>query len=273
MKETQTIIVTPAGRKRYLEILFNHLSKQKKDFTVWQLWLNTENQEDIEFCKSLERHYDWIECYDLDVPFRGLKSIYTFFKYCINKDCVYIRLDDDVVYLEKGFIRKFATARKKNPVPFLMYANIVNNVLCDHIHQRIGALSLNPCPINYSVMDEIGWADPQVAKVKHDSFFENYYQNNIDSYKFNFFWRLKLHNVERCSINAISWLGERFAEFGGVVGEDEEQWLSVDKPVHDGSYNVIYGDALCVHYAFYTQRDFIDSQDYILKKYKTISLL
>jgi hypothetical protein len=186
---------------------------------------------------------------------------------------VYIRLDDDIVYLEKDFVRKLATARKENPIPFLMYANIVNNVLCDHIHQRIGALSLNPHPISYSVMDQIGWADPQVAKAKHDSFFEHFAQNSIDDYKFNVSWILKLYGIERCSINAIAWLGQRFAEFGGKVGQDEEQWLSVDKPAGDNSYNVICGNALCVHYAFYTQRDFIDAQQYILKKYKEISLL
>lgn len=36
------IIVTPAGRKRYMEILSSHLDKQRSDFDEWHIWQNTE---------------------------------------------------------------------------------------------------------------------------------------------------------------------------------------------------------------------------------------
>ena len=35
------IIVTPAGRKRYLAILIKYLVKQKHSFDSWQIWCNT----------------------------------------------------------------------------------------------------------------------------------------------------------------------------------------------------------------------------------------
>ena len=58
-------IVTPAGRQRYLELLFLHLKSQKADFHHWTLWLNTNNQADIDYCKKLEkekkRHRQTIE--------------------------------------------------------------------------------------------------------------------------------------------------------------------------------------------------------------------
>jgi hypothetical protein len=270
---TKTIIVTPAGRKRYLEILLNNLLKQKNDFSVWQLWLNTDNQDDIDYCKSLEQEYDWIKCYDLDIPFAGNISIHTFFKYTTEKDHIYIRLDDDIVYFEKDFVRKMSSFRIKNPEPFLIYANIINNAICDHIHQRIGALPHSVGQIGHSCFDNVGWQSGLVAEQKHNVFFDHMLKGTLNVYKFSPQWILKVYSPERCSINAISWLGSRFAEFEGKVGSDEEQWLSVDKPIADNAYNTICGDALCVHYAFYTQRDHVDACPHILNKYREISNL
>jgi len=272
-KKHKTVIVTPAGRKRYLEVLLKNLIKQKDDFSIWQLWINTENQEDIDYCKSLEKEHSWIKCYDLDIPYHGINSIHTFFKYTTESNVVYIRLDDDIVYLEKNFIRKLANERAKDPEPFLIYGNIVNNAICDHIHQRIGALPLSISEMSYDCLCPVAWANGQVAEQKHKNFFNHVENGTLNAYKFNQ-WNLRPHAAERCSINCISWLGSRFAEFGGKVGEDEEAWLSVDKPMMDKtSYNKIYGNALCVHYAFYTQREHVDSCPHILDKYIEIASL
>ena len=56
------IVVTPAGRKRYLKILLKNLQKQKNDFDEWHLWENTRNKEDEIYIKELEKKYDWIKC-------------------------------------------------------------------------------------------------------------------------------------------------------------------------------------------------------------------
>lgn len=59
----------------------------------------------------------------------------------------------------------------------------------------------------------------------------------------------------------------------GNVGNDEEQWLSVDKPRSMGNAhrNVIYGGAICAHFSFYTQRDHLDRTD-ILQQYKELAV-
>jgi len=38
------ILVTPAGRKKYLEILFNHLKNLKNEFDEWILRVNPATQ-------------------------------------------------------------------------------------------------------------------------------------------------------------------------------------------------------------------------------------
>jgi hypothetical protein len=69
----------------------------------------------------------------------------------------------------------------------------------------------------------------------------------------------------------ISWLGKEFKKFNGDVGLDEEEWLSCDKPKQIQMPNIIFGDSLFVHYAFFTQRQYLDNTN-ILETYKKISI-
>ena len=84
------IVVTPAGRKRYLKILLQNLQKQKNDFDEWHLWENTRNNEDKEYILSLEKKYDWIKCIKRNIPknIKGwIPGIHYFCDYC----CYYCR--------------------------------------------------------------------------------------------------------------------------------------------------------------------------------------
>ena len=55
------IVVTPAGRKKYLEKLYLHLKNQKQDFHYWHLWVNTSDINDINYMKELEKNNLWIK--------------------------------------------------------------------------------------------------------------------------------------------------------------------------------------------------------------------
>jgi hypothetical protein len=57
-------------------------------------------------------------------------------------------------------------------------------------------------------------------------------------------------------------------KFGGIVPGDDEEWLSVIKPTELGVDNCINGDAIVVHFAFYTQRKQLDELN-ILNRYGT----
>jgi hypothetical protein len=44
----KVVVVTPAGRKQYLEILFKYILNLKSVITEYRLWVNTTNNDDIE---------------------------------------------------------------------------------------------------------------------------------------------------------------------------------------------------------------------------------
>lgn len=286
-------IVTPAGRKKTLSILFKNLQAQKEHFDIWTLWLNTTNREDIDYCKSLEKKYSWIKTIDLSVPYSETFSIYSFFKHACNPNILYIRLDDDIVWLEPNFIKNLSDFRSKNPQYFLVYGNIINNSIIDHLHQRYGNYSmvkglwgssdLKPERVIldtnesdkiddiiwYSTFCDKGWASGQIAEKKHNIFLKSIADNDLERFKFNI-WIL--YSYERVSINCISWLGSEFAKFNGLVGQDEENWLAHEYPKLIEKPNVIYGQVLSAHYAFRTQREHLEKTN-VLERYDAIAPL
>ncbi len=253
------IVTSPAGRRRYLGLLAAHLAAQKGDFDEWHLWCNTGDSQDVRFMDDLAARHDWIKVVHAEGldPARGSANIHRFFQGCAEPGTAYLRLDDDVVWLEPGFVGKMFAFREQNPQYFLVYANIVNNAVIAHLHDRAGRVSSASGRAAYTCMCPVGWKSPEYALDLHTAFLRSLRAGATDDWHSSFD-RWELHGFERVSINAIAWLGEEFAAFGGVVGEDEEQWLAVDKPRQLNKMNCIFGGALCAHFAFFTQRDLLD---------------
>ena len=253
--DMKRVVVTPAGRKRYLEILVQHLAAQRDAFDVWILLVNTSVVEDIGFCERLAaRHPDWIETRYAtgSNPGEGSHNIHRFLnEFCIDPETVYLRLDDDVVYLAPGFVREMFDFRLANPHPFLVYSNIINNAIVAWIHQKLGNFSYERLS-GYDCVDEIGWKDPRFAETLHRAFLAD----PVDpKWKFRE-WHAT--EYERVSINAISWFGKDLAV--EPVDRDEENWFATWRPKVLERPNVICGTAICVHFAFFTQREYLESQ-------------
>jgi len=258
------VVVVPAGRKQYLEILIEYLLKLREVIDEVRFWINTINENDIKYMESVNKKYpDFITLEYLTIKHNNNLSIYSFFKNCKQYDTVYVRFDDDVVMIDDiDAFKSFLKFRIENSNYFLVYANILNNAVISHLHNRFGTINTDKGIAGYSCLDNLGWKNPEFAINLHNQILT---KNDLKSFRFNKFWIL--HHYERVSINCISWLGEEFAKFDGIVGQDEEQWLSSDKPKLISKKNVIFGDFVVVHYSFFTQRSEIDKTD-ILSRYK-----
>jgi hypothetical protein len=261
----KVIAVTPAGRKRYVEILKNYILTNEI-IDEWQIWQNTTNQEDIEYFAKLEKANDKIVVEKRPGRVGHCGDIHKFFDKCIEKNTVYVRFDDDVVWMEKDAVKNIVSFRTVHPEYFLVYGNIINNAICDHIRQRLGAFETN-MPMGHAVTDTNAWRNPFIAELKHRNLIEKIKNKDTKNFVFNE-WVLTL--FERVSINVISWLGEEFAKFDGKVNENEEQWLSVVKPREINKPNSICGNALFGHFSFFVQRAHMDGTN-ILGIYKEMA--
>jgi len=259
------VIVTPAGRKRYLNILKKYIFASKI-VDEWKIWQNTLNLEDINYIKEISLEDKRVVVENRPLPLGTSYCIHKFFNNCIENNTVYIRFDDDIIWMKDDAIENLAKFRIENPKYFLVYGNIVNNSICDHLHQRCNDI-YHAFPITYNCMDHNAWKNVILAERKHKILIENIKKNNFKGYNI---LNWTLHDYERVSINVISWLGEEFKKFNGVVGVDEEAWLSCVKPQELQKKSCICGNALFAHFAFYTQRHHLD-QTNLIEIYEDIS--
>ena len=266
----RVVIVTPAGRRRYLEILIKYVESLRPIVDEYRLWVNTVDNNDIAFMQLYEKNnpgFVTLEYLPDDAIWNKCNTIFHFFKNCQDPNTLYVRFDDDIVYLDSPTkFTQFLKFRKDNPQYFLVYANTINNAICSHLHQKKGVIDTSKGIAKYDCVDSIGWNSGEFAKLIHNTAL-----NSKDLSEFRMSNWLLTKN-ERVSINAISWRGDYFHTFDGKVTNDEEIFLACTKPAKDKMYNIIYGDFLCIHYAFYSQRDIVDKDTTILARYRARSL-
>lgn len=255
------IIVTPAGRKQFLEILYNNLYAVRDQFDEWILWANTDNKEDLDYIRHLSESNDFIRCIDLDVPYNGNFSIASFFKYAKDVNSVYLRLDDDICFVDKSAIENIFNYRISNPEPFLVYGNIVNNAIINYIQQRSGRLSYSSGANTYAGLEYIKRNTEAIAAETHRFFIDKINLSRVADVKFDYSW--KLLSYERASINAVAWLGSDFDSFDGIPDfsgqkdEDEEEFLACTMPKRLKRPNEIYGNAVFAHFSYRPQLDYL----------------
>lgn len=265
-KDYRIVVVTPSGRSGYQSILFEHLKKHRHIIDEYRIWQNTTNTNDINFLLQLNESYDWVSI-DSRKKVGGTRHIGQYFDRCCEDNTIYIRLDDDIVYLDNNFFTNLIEFRINNPDYFLVFGNIVNNDICNHFHHRFGAFKYDG-HIPYGCAAN-AWQNPQLAEDIHRQFIVNLKNNKIQSYYFD---RYILYEHPRFSINAICWFGTDMyyvhKYLGGIV-HDEEQDITVTKTQLIKKYNCICGSALCSHFSFFTQREYLDKTN-ILDFYKEL---
>lgn len=249
----KVVCVTPAGRKRYIDVLARYIRRDWVLIDEWHLWQNTENAADI---GCLEWHGGdllqptVIRTVSAPGPYNAARICH-FFPYACEPGTIYLRFDDDIVWVQPGAIERMLAFRLAHPEYFLVGGNIVNNPVCAHRHQRVGALVVDHKIENHYI-DEIAWK--YLGPEQHAQFL---LQRNKDAYHFP---HEQLRMNQRFGIQFISWLGDEFAKFGGKLPhEDEEKWLTAEAPGQFGKPNALCGTALAVHFAYTEQRRTLDA--------------
>jgi hypothetical protein len=245
--------------------------------------MNTgDNQaEDEAWLKSLPATYgDWVELRYLEEEYYKIRPIQMrtglfYAHHTIEEDTIYIRLDDDIVFIEDAFFTNLLDFRIDNPDYFLVMANIINNSIVSYIHQEI----LHTIPDIYGsieawCMDPISWGNGQFAAMLHKTLIKHIQEGSTDEL---FFDHADLVDAARFSISCFCFFGRDFAKFDGVIGQrrtgkirfDEEVWLCEVYPTLEHKLNTICGTALVAHYSFLRQRPYLDKTD-ILETYRAI---
>jgi hypothetical protein len=134
------VCATPAGRKRYLKILVRQILASPL-VDEYQLWKNTTDPSDIQFIHDVQATDPRVRVIEPTLrPPGPTSSIGQFYRHCVDDDTIYIRFDDDVVFIEPDFFPKFLRFRVENQQYFLVFPNIINNAVCTYIQAARGAI-------------------------------------------------------------------------------------------------------------------------------------
>lgn len=160
------------------------------------------------------------------------------------QDAIFLKCDDDMVYIDIDKLGDFVEFRRTNPKYLVVSANVVNNGVCAWFQQEAGSI---PASVGDFERPPGGfggslWVGPDKAARLHD-----YFLSTPDK-------RLPLPEkvvdwTERQSINFIAWLGRDLVHMALPKGDDEKA-LTVELPELLGRPTAIYSDFMVSHLSF-----------------------
>lgn len=250
------VIVIPGGTFPEVEILCNHLKHEVNYFDECELWLNTTDKHNIDKMIQMEKKFGFIKCVERSFEtFYGIEGIKKFVNLRCKEDCLYIRLDNDIVFIENGAIKKLVDLRLQSDC-FMVFGNIVNNPFSYHMYQKLGLLKDMPnFELKYNNQSR---NSGEIMLKMHEMFISDVKKNDIKKYYFdNYSYDYKELQIP---VNVISWFGKNLDK--EIVG-NEEFWMN-SRP----GINCVCGNALFSHLSYASQRTNLDESNLI--NYKKI---
>ncbi|MEX2113107.1 MAG: hypothetical protein WD845_07970 [Pirellulales bacterium] len=256
----RVISVTPAGRRRYLAALVPHLLRQRHIIDEHHWWLNTTDADDIRYVEQVTaEHPKFFKIRRKEVrPDLQLgENIWRYFRDYARPNTLYIRFDDDILYVADDAVDNLVRYRLAHREPLLVLGNIINNAVCTHFHQQAGLVPWHWGEVRNECMDHNGWWRGEFARRLHALVLDELRHDGLERWKQV---ALPVEGTRRFSINVISWLGDDLAGVPELAQDriDEEPFLTETLPSRLGRPTVACPAALFVHFAFYPQRPLLE---------------
>lgn len=264
------IVVTPAGRERYLRLL-SHYVLASPEVVEWQLWDNCRTEADRRYLRALAATDPRCTIKELPGADGGFNIIGDFYRFCDDPDALYLRFDDDVVYIEPSFFERFMARALAAKGEALWFAPlIINNAVCGSLLKHLSNVEITG-PITAQAMCPFAWAHASFPKALHPVFIDAVRRGRLDAF------RVPDRDIRmsRFSINALAFFGSEIAGIGDLFlppAGDEEEWFSVALPAKLDRCGRVFGDLVVAHFSFYTQERKLLQTDILDAYYSLASL-
>jgi hypothetical protein len=265
------IVVTPAGREKYLRLLSHYILKSP-EVAEWHLWDNCRNETDRAYLHALAASDPRCKLKQLPNADGGWGIIGAFFQFCDDPDALYLRFDDDVVFIEEGFFSKFierAEAERGKAIWFTPI--VVNNAICNFLLKHFSRVEITG-PITCQAMCPFSWAYPNFPEALHPVLIEAVRQGRLGDFRVPD----REVRLSRFSINALGFFGAEKVALGDLFLPPgylaEEEWLSAILPAKLDRAGKIFGDLLVAHFSYYTQEHRLLQTDILDAYYRLAGL-
>lgn len=275
------IACIPYGRAKYVSILIQYIIHYVDNGIIdeCQFLMNTDNKDDIEYAISLSEIYPWLKLvYLSDNNKKDAVRVKDFYYQWKDPNAVYLKIDDDITYIDPFGLKEFLEFRINHPEYFIVFPTIINSAATSFYYQKLGIIPptnpmigtsyIDPEPKyekfwrgGIHTLDSVAWGNPQFTEYLHNLFIENKDRFRVTNWE--------LINYENININFIALLGKDLVNINSYCENDEDD-LTFIKPKELNKICCMYGNFPVSHYAFWSQRSYLDSTD-VLNKYQELS--
>lgn len=280
INNTRVVTWTPYGRAETVSILVKYM---KRDFDAglideYHLFMNTDENQDVDraYAEKLAEQYDWIKLKprpsDIEVLHPKQLNTGRYYRYAIEPNTVYVRFDDDIVYVHERALERLVQAELASP-SLVTFPIIWHNAICSYYLQTMGKI-----PRSFGVvgapycMDPVGWADQNFAENIHYLLLDHIEEGTVDG--------LFLHHDIQLPVGlqfsvscfaAHSDIYRAMTPPGHLDFHEEENWHTVQRPYATGRANTITGNSLVAHLSFFPHSWYIRNETNILERYRELA--
>jgi len=278
----KVIVCVPSGRYRYMRIILAYLLSPQFSSTIDEirLWVNTDEATDLAYFERMEVQHPKVRrilapgnlnkaCYDAARNhFQYNDSIYRFYSDCIEPKTLYVKVDDDIVYIHPEFFnRLFRDVLARKAENYACVANVFNIPYVTKVLQDRGTIADAQGHSTGDPRCPFACTNGDFAVYIHRQFLTMIIDRKVDDLCFK---SRALSGRQR--VGVMAWRGESFASFNGQVGPRDEVELTTRIPQDLNKPLWMVGDAIACHFAFSHQRAVLEDKTNMLDKYLTLSL-
>lgn len=269
IRDQKIVAFTPCGRKRYMDILAAYVLREhnRGHIDEWTLFNNPYKKEDSALSDQFAAQFPWcriIRDYSeggaeseqhSHHDRHGIDHISEFFKFMKDPDAVYLRLDDDLVYIDDDAIPALINFRLDNPKPYLVYPTIINNARTSYHLQQAGRIP--SWGLTNNMNDVTGMFSNRLVVSLHKKALDAI---DAETLVKDFALPDQIFtdwNDGHISINCFAMLGQDMVEANVV--HPEEDCLALWRPKEHNRQNARAGGSVVIHFAFHTQTAYMDT--------------
>lgn len=261
------ILWLPVGRTAYLSILLKYVRKQIAAFDQIYFCYNVHTLLERQLVSEFASEFPDVVKF-LDAPGSPGLDLSRYFNMpeLRQEDALYIKCDDDIVFVEDGTFKAIFDYKQDNPKPFIVLPNIINNSVFSYLHQRRLVLSRELGSVACGGLCPIGWSNPNFAKLVHRTFLEDVAADRLDRYRFPPF---ELLGGSCVSINLICYHGADIAKLPPLRFADEA--ILCREAYGQGRPPILYGRKIVSHFSYHKQQRGLLDDASILARYEALS--
>lgn len=277
----KVIAWTPYGRRNTYSILIKYLEREVTRGLVDEAWayMNTDpagQEDDIVYAHELAERHTWFHLkYRPEGVARhpGPKQRNTGFAYrhMTDPDTVYLRLDDDVVYVHPDTIENLVRKKIEMQPSKAIFPIIWNNALVSWYLQQCGIVPKEWGEVTPYCMDPVGWANGPFAVKMHELLTGHIEAGTVEQLYMYQDFPIKIG--EQFSVSCFASAGADYAALpqpGVLVPDEEEHFHTVHWPRVSGQPNILVGNALVSHWSFFPQHPFLHASG-LLDRYRELA--